>query len=236
MKLSLLLTCEHAGNEVPRQYAHLFRGAARALASHRGWDPGSRELGRIFQRQLKAPLNQVKTTRLLVELNRGIGHPRLFSEFTSQLDAIAKQEILDRYYHPHRASVEAWIAARVAVGDQVIHLSLHTFKPSLDGAVRNADVGLLYDPQRPAEKALCRAWRHSIQKVETALHVRSNYPYRGNADGFTTYLRRQFADPKYVGIELEVNQKWLRSKTRWNSLAENLAKAFSDVSLERVES
>ena len=35
------LTCEHGGNRIPREYAHLFRGARAVLASHRGWDPGA---------------------------------------------------------------------------------------------------------------------------------------------------------------------------------------------------
>ena len=38
-------------------------------------------------------------------------------------------------------------------------------------------------------------------------NVRHNYPYLGKMDGFTTYLRKKF--PKnYVGIEIEINQKY----------------------------
>jgi hypothetical protein len=44
--------------------------------------------------------------------------------------------------------------------------------------------------------------------------VRRNYPYRGTADGFTTYLRRQFSARKYLGIELEVNQSLLGRQPR----------------------
>ena len=36
--------------------------------------------------------------------------------------------------------------------------------------------------------------------------MRRNYPYRGSSDGLTTTLRGLFADPDYLGIEIEVNQ------------------------------
>lgn len=39
------------------------------------------------------------------------------------------------------------------------------------------------------------------------LNVRFNYTYLGKPDGFTTYLRKQF-DKDYLGVELEVNQKY----------------------------
>jgi hypothetical protein len=39
--------------------------------------------------------------------------------------------------------------------------------------------------------------------------VRYNYPYLGKMDGFTTYLRKQFIS-NYIGIELEVNQKYVK--------------------------
>ncbi|HEX8011112.1 MAG TPA: hypothetical protein VF814_09280 [Casimicrobiaceae bacterium] len=40
------------------------------------------------------------------------------------------------------------------------------------------------------------------------IRVRPNYPYAGNADGLTTYLRRRFPAGSYLGIELEINQRY----------------------------
>jgi hypothetical protein len=37
--------------------------------------------------------------------------------------------------------------------------------------------------------------------------VRRNYPYLGRSDGLTTYLRRRFDRDRYVGVEIEVNQR-----------------------------
>jgi hypothetical protein len=46
--------------------------------------------------------------------------------------------------------------------------------------------------------------------------VRRNYPYRGVSDCLVTTLRRQFAGERYLGLEIEVNQKLPRGEPgRW---------------------
>src|SRR5690242_5460847 len=102
MALTLVLTCEHAGNRVPREYAKLFgsRTARTQLASHRGFDPGALRVARAARDALEVPLLYTEVTRLLVEANRSLHHPRLFSSFTSALNADERAEIIDRYYHP----------------------------------------------------------------------------------------------------------------------------------------
>jgi hypothetical protein len=49
--------------------------------------------------------------------------------------------------------------------------------------------------------------------------VRRNYPYRGDADGLTTHLRKRYPDGRYTGVEIEVNQKHtLGDAARWRAL------------------
>ena len=45
------------------------------------------------------------------------------------------------------------LRAAVAARKQVLHVAVHSFTPVLHGERRNADVGLLYDPARPRERA-----------------------------------------------------------------------------------
>jgi predicted N-formylglutamate amidohydrolase len=94
----------------------------------------------------------------------------------------------------------------VSRGRRVIHLSSHSFTPLLDGKLRSADVGLLYDPARSGEAALCARWKRALGTALPDLRVRRNYPYAGKGDGLTAHLRRRFPDDAYIGIELEINQ------------------------------
>lgn len=217
--LRLLITCEHGGNRIPRRYRSLFVGDEALLASHRGYDPGALTLAREMARALGAPLIAATSSRLLVDLNRSIGHPRLYGEAIRKGVPALRREILARYYRPYRQRAEDLIAEAVAEGRNVAHVSCHSFTPVLDGEVRNADVGLLYDPARPGEKALCAAWRLALRQRLPELKVRFNYPYAGKADGFTAHLRRAFPPERYLGVELEINQRHVHpGATAWRKL------------------
>lgn len=223
----LLITCEHGGNRVPKAYADWFRDGQAALASHRGYDPGALSVARLLAKRLEAPLIFSTVTRLLVELNRNVGHPVLFSEFTRGLSKTAKQAVLERYYRPYRRQVEQFIADAIAHNDAVRHVSVHTFTPILDGQTRTADIGLLYDPARGGERHFCQTWRDDLRLRLPKLRVRRNYPYLGVGDGLTTHLRRQFSAARYTGIELEVNQscfEWPATRQRelFHAIAETL--------------
>lgn len=214
-----LITCEHGGNRIPSRYRHLLAGFEALLQSHRGYDAGALALARELAKALAAPLFFSSTSRLLIDLNRSIGHPRLYSEATRGAPAGVRSEILERYYRPHRNKVEADIAAAVAHGSRVIHIASHSFTPMLDGIVRNADIGLLYDPARSGEAELCRRWQAQLRMLAPNLKVRRNYPYAGKSDGFTAYLRRRFPAEVYIGIELEISQKHVFNERRhWRDM------------------
>ncbi len=208
----LLLTCEHGGNRIPREYAPLFRSAERDLCSHRGWDPGALSVARALARRLGLPLLAVTWSRLLVEPNRSPTNRHVWSAYTAALPAAERARILDRYWRPHRRAVEGAVRGLVARGCRVVHVAVHSFAPEIDGEVRNADVGLLYDPRRAGEKALCARWQPILEGLDPALRVRRNHPYRGATDGLPTWLRRRFPAASYVGVELELNQALLAAR------------------------
>lgn len=219
----LVISCEHGGRAVPPAYAALFSGHKALLDSHRGWDPGALEVGRQLAAALAVPLHAATTTRLLVDLNRSIGHRQLFSEITRALPQQQRQDIVDRYYRPHRRRVEAEIARLIASGRRVIHIASHSFTPTLDDVVRQADIAWLYDPRRPGEVAFARAWLQAFARLAPELRLRRNYPYRGRADGLTAKLRKRFVDAAYVGIELEVNQSlFQQGGAPWSTLKRKL--------------
>lgn len=238
----LLITCEHGGNRVPVAYEALFRGHADRLASHRGYDPGALTLARELARSFHAPLIYATVSRLVVDLNRSLGHPRLYSEVTRTLPRRERQAILTRHYLPYRLRVERWIEERIAAGQSVLHIASHSFTPVLAGEVRRADVGLLYDPARAGEKDFCLRWQNALRTRAPGLAVRRNYPYTGRSDGLTAWLRRRFPAERYLGIELEVNQRLVFGPAGpWRALRlalrESLADALSAVAgPEAVES
>lgn len=208
---SLVVSCEHGGNRIPQRYAPLFADEEALLRSHRGWDPGALFLARSIAATFHAPLFFSTTSRLLVDLNRSSGHPRVFSAITRSLSARDRSAILARWYRPYRERVERALLQEVGKGGEVVHLSVHSFTPVLDGKVRRVEIGLLYDPSRPLEREFCRRMGRALMESKQGpaghLRIRFNQPYLGRSDGFTTYLRGRFPAAGYAGIELEVNQR-----------------------------
>jgi predicted N-formylglutamate amidohydrolase len=207
--LYIIITCEHGGNRVPEHFSALFRGRKGLLESHRGYDPGALTLAKNLSRGLGAPLYSSTLTRLLVDLNRSPRNPRRFSDITGRLNEAEKTAIEQSFYLPYREKIETVLQHHVRKGRQVLHLSVHTFIPVLNGKLRNTGVGFLYDPLRTAEAAFCLRWQHALCRLYPDLPTRRNYPYKGSSDGFTSYLRKRFPESSYLGIELEVSQKYL---------------------------
>lgn len=230
-----LITCEHAGNEVPDEYAAMFTspGAKRDLHSHRGYDPGSLHAATQLSSRLESPLISSTTTRLLVDLNRSLDNPQLFSKYSRSLTQSDQASLLKNYYYPYRKCVEAKIRTLLKCHDRVIHLSMHTFTPRFRGSHRPVDLGILYDPARREERLFCDAVGNRMAALVPNRRVRHNEPYLGIDDGLTTYLRTQHPSRRYVGIEIEINNRYARWQEKQKlTLITQLAKAIRDDSFD----
>lgn len=221
----LLVTCEHAGNEVPAAYADLFADARAELDSHRGWDPGALGVALRLAVRRSAPLLATTTTRLLVEANRSPDNPGLFSARTRALPQAERARILDRFYHPHRRAVEQLVRDWADHAHRVLHVAVHSFTDVLDGQTRHLDVGLLFDPRRHAEADLCARWRAGLEAA-CGLRVRDNQPYLGTDDGLTTHLRSVFPEAAYAGVEVEIRQGLLALPENQVDIGDLLAEAL----------
>lgn len=224
---AFLITCEHGGNRIPSEYRRCFSGYEHQFNSHRGYDPGALTMARDMARRLDAPLVSSTISRLLVDLNRSLTHPRLHGEPVRSLSAETRRRICKRYYLPYRTAAATIISAALTQGRSIVHLSSHSFTPVMNGVTRQADVGLLYDPRRSNEATLCASWIARLAERDPALLLRRNYPYRGTSDGFTAYLRRHFSTDDYMGIEVEINQSIsLGGGSAWRRLRRELLTSF----------
>lgn len=200
-----MVTCEHGGNHIPEAYHSAFEGADDILNSHRGYDAGALPLARSLAAGLGAHLCYSETSRLLIDLNRSMSNSEVWSEYSRGLPS---DEIIAGYYSPYRNDVESWLRSLISTYGKVIHLSIHSFTPVWMGEKRRTDLGLLFDDDRHGELAFASSWRDRLVRVCPEYQIDFNKPYHGKDDGFTTYLRTIFSDEQYVGIELEVNQRF----------------------------
>lgn len=204
----IIITCEHADNYVPKEFKLLFAGHENALESHLGWDPGAFTVAKLMVKDLKCLFYSQKISRLLVEVNRSLDHPHLFSRYVQKLDPSIKSMLLEKYYHSYRNNVENKISSLIDEGFEVVHISVHSFTPVLNGLERKVELGLLFDDNREEELAFNKQWQDILQGMMPEYTIMHNLPYHGADDGFTTYLRNKYTS-HYLGIEIEISQKYV---------------------------
>jgi len=234
----LMISCEHAGNEVPPEWGHVFvetgdglpaEATEAAVAGHRGWDRGAMGVAVRLAARQAAPLVMTTVTRLLADVNRSADAPDVFSSWTRDRPEEERARLLATLHAPHRASVERLAAAAIRSGHRVLHVSVHSFVDVLDGNRRAFDVGVLFDPARAWERRLAESWSESMQALVPAWTVRFNEPYEGVADGLATSLRRRFGGGAYAGIELEIRQGLIRLPAQQRIVGDVLASSLVDL-------
>ena len=158
----------------------------------------------------KAPIVLGKFSRLLIDLNRNHQHKHAFSAVTKILPRSEREQIIAIYHRPHWEKIQLMIDKKIANGFSVIHLGVHSFTPILNGELRNAEIGILYDSRRKSEAKLAIAWQRFLRN-QSDFRVRRNYPYNGMYDGMTSNLRKRYPESQYRGFELEVNHDALKT-------------------------
>lgn len=203
------LSCEHGGYEIPPAYQQYFFGQEDILQSHRGWDPGTLDLAKVLSAKLELPLVSCTISRLLIEMNRSLGHPQLYSEFTNYLSYEEKALLIKELYLPYRNKITSIIEKNIEDKQTNVHFSIHSFTPVYDGNIRNLDIGILFDPGRKLELGIAKQIKSGLGDLLPRSKIFFNEPYRGIDDGLTSYLRTKYKDSRYAGIEIEINQKWV---------------------------
>jgi predicted N-formylglutamate amidohydrolase len=232
--VQLVLSCEHASNRLPARYAHLGL-RPRVLASHIAWDPGAASVARFCARRLGCPYHEGRYSRLLIDLNRSLHHPKLIPARSfgvtvpgnSSLTRTEREDRIAQFYRPYRETLLDDIRTIIGSHGLCLHVSLHSFTPRLGRIVRRADIGLLYDPARDLEREIALALAAELR--HDGLHTRRNYPYRGTSDGVTAFCRKLFPPSRYLGIELELNQQLLPPATRRRPPSDAVATAVQQL-------
>ncbi|MEQ1632264.1 MAG: N-formylglutamate amidohydrolase [Planctomycetota bacterium] len=230
---SLVVTCEHASNAVPESLRSLSLPKS-VLSQHVAWDEGALPVARAIAAAFSAPLLSGSWSRLVIDLNRSVDHPRLCAASVlgclvpgnRGLDAAARQRRVKRWWLPFRLRAQRAVERAIAASGSCLHLSVHSFVERLHGKERKADVGLLFHPQRPRERAFVTALQRAL--VRRGLTVRKNFPYFGHTDGHTQSLRSVHTATRYLGIEIELNQRTARTKRGQRRFADALVEALRE--------
>ncbi len=176
---ALLVTCEHAGNDLPPGVAWGPSDSARSLSSqHWAYDPGAREFSLELAKALDCPAVLSRYSRLFVDLNRPVASPTLCRplcdgekvDLNEGLESEQRVERISKFYLPYHEQVETSAlssGARTAI-------SVHTYTASYEGTPRDFEIGVLYSTNN--EELAERVARALVERGFTA---RVNEPWSG---------------------------------------------------------
>ena len=206
----ILITCEHASNYVPRWAMRDSHFSPTRLKTHHAYDFGAKPAAQFLRNLTGSPLVLGTVSRLAIDLNRPEGDSDLFKPRSTS--AATRLRLLTQYHRPYWRAAQDNAERTLKRFGIVIHASIHSFTPVLNGKRRSAHLGLLYDPSKTLEASFVTALSRRLRASNPMLKVKRNYPYLGSAPGLTSYLRSQFPADCYIGLELEFNQRLFRER------------------------
>lgn len=107
------------------------------LNTHEGFDIGAFEVYKSLQ-FLADYSAHYPWSRLLIEVNRSLSHPKLFSNISKTFDIAEKNKIISEFYQTYRNQIQQKIEEFIIEGETVLHLSIHSFTPVLNNKIRAA--------------------------------------------------------------------------------------------------
>lgn len=221
----LLITCEHAVNEIPPDYLDLFSEQLAILSSSKAYDIGAQRVARQLSERLTCDYNETRVSKLLIDCSASLTKLRCFSEQSKQLASAERKSLLTNYYYPYRQQTQSLIEQHIQQGQQVLHLGIHSF--SADNP--NAQIGLLYDSKRHGEREVSRILCRLLQQQNPECQVRFNYPFAGSHDNFLAILRKQYSEHDLLNIDLEINQTLLVNDKSSNQMIDLLEVSLRDL-------
>jgi predicted N-formylglutamate amidohydrolase len=212
-RADVLLVGDHAGNAIPASLEGL-GVSPDDLGRHIAWDLGVRALGEALAAELDATFICQSFSRLVIDCNRD---PRSIDSIVESSDGTlvpgnvglspdAREERRIAIHEPYHRAIAGEVERRRARGACAVLVALHSFTPSLGGAKRPWQIGLLHDE---GDTTMTRALLRRLRQ-EPALCVGDNEPYRMNGTDYTIPRHAYPGEARY--LEVEFRQDLLRDE------------------------
>lgn len=228
----LILLCDHASNRIPEDYGRLGVEESQ-FARHIAYDIGAAALTRGLAARLGATAVLSCFSRLLIDPNRGMDDPTLIMRLSDgavvpgnrDVDEAERARRIARFHQPYHRAIAETVARVGSRGHVPFLVSIHSFTPVWRGWPRPWHVGILWDRDERAARALMRGFL-----AQGDLVVGDNEPYHGALEGDTLNTHGTKAGLPHALIE--VRQDLISAKTGVDEWVERVAKVIEPIMYE----
>lgn len=229
----MVVTCEHATKRVPAPLV-ASESDAILLDAHWGWDPGAEWVARRLVDLTRSVGIFSRFSRLVCDPNRDPSDPTWILEgaeghslsFNHALSSTERERRRATYHDPYHARIGEMLDARLALGADVLLLSVHSFTPVLGDEVRWMEVGVIFD----AHEAV--ATRLSEHLKDEGFVVALNEPYSGYKNVMYS-ANRHGNTHRVLYLELEIRQDLLGSQEAAHAVADRVCRALEALRIRR---
>ena len=220
------LTCDHAGNRMPRRLGDL-GVAADELRRHIAWDIGAAGVTRFLSERLDAFAILQTYSRLVIDCNRA---PEVassvveLSEYTAipgnqSLPPAERDARVAEIFRPYHDRIKRELDRRRTLGIPTALVTVHSFTPVFKGVSRPWQVGMLYNRDDRLAKPLMEHFR------KLGFTVGDNQPYSvSDATDYTIPVHGEQRELPH--IEIEIRQDLIDSEAGQRTWAERTAAAL----------
>ncbi|MDA0367141.1 MAG: N-formylglutamate amidohydrolase [Proteobacteria bacterium] len=175
----LVLTCDHAGNHIPEQFGALGLSADR-LVEHVAWDIGAADLTCQLAERLDAQAILATHSRLFIDPNRMLGSADSILRVSDGVEVPGNQNVTpdeaglraELAFWPYHHEIEKALHLTEHRKSVVAYVAVHSFTPTMAGARRPWDIGVLYGRDRRMADPLLAALG-----TQADICVGDNQPY-----------------------------------------------------------
>jgi predicted N-formylglutamate amidohydrolase len=225
----VLLICEHATNYIPDEFNALGLTEEAAI-SHAAWDPGALDVACQMARKLDAPLISASVSRLLYDCNRPPeAHDSIPAKSekyeipgNKELSDVEREERVRQIYCPFANFIDDFLNRSPKIAAII---TVHSFTPVYNGAVRAVDIGLLHDEDTALSEAVLAA-----VSARCGMQIRMNEPY-SSSDGVTHTLHEHGTKRGLLSAMIEIKNNLITNADE----VENISSQLSDWTVNALQ-
>jgi len=144
----IVVTCEHAKNELPDEYSWTENDRKHFVNEHWGYDIGAYNMGEALAKEMKCVFVHSLYSRLLLDPNRSIVADSLFRkngdgqeiDLNKDITYEEEQKRIKKYFISYYEALRE-ISVKI---DPTFVVSIHSFTPLYQGETRSMEMGVLY--------------------------------------------------------------------------------------------
>jgi predicted N-formylglutamate amidohydrolase len=226
----ILITCEHASNELPSPYKWSASDSRDFKNAHWAWDIGAKQMSLELAEEMKVMCIYAKYSRLLCDVNRHITADTLFRkqgdgkivDLNKNVDQLESLNRITKYYVPYYYTLKE----KAAELKPKFVFSVHSFTPVYEGKQREVEIGILFNRSEELSEKICKGLQ------ERRWVAKLNEPYSGKDGIYTVDSLVEAGNPsERTGLEFEFRNDLLQDVRTRERLKKDVVEVLKNVGI-----